>query len=158
MSRFVHSLMAQEDQVVDSYHAADVRLADAKGQFATQSVIDLYTIVEQVFDDAFASPPGFGKGQGRVVGIAERYIVLRHNLSPQLVAPLVWGIESQVQLGIILGDVVHQRPPVVAQSRAIPHNPFRVVSYLHLVNLGAKLRKKLGKAKRFGKINAIGTL
>ena len=133
--------MAQEDQVVDGYHAADIRLADAKGQFAAQSVIDLHTIVKQVFDNAFGPPPGFGKGQGRIVGIAKRYVVLRNNLSPQLVTPLVGGIEAQVQLGIILGDIVHQRPSVVAQSCAVAHNPFRVVSYLHLDDLGAKIRK-----------------
>ena len=63
--------------------------------------------------------------------IAERYIVLGHNLPAQFIAPLVWSIEPQVQQPVLLGDVVHQRPSVVAQSRAIPHNPLRVVSYLH---------------------------
>ena len=72
--------------------------------------------------------------------IAEGDVVLGHNLSAQLIAPLVWGIESQVQLTVLLGDVVHQRPSVVAESCAVAHNALCVVSYLHHINFGAKIR------------------
>jgi hypothetical protein len=53
----------------------------------------------------------------------------------------------QVQLMVMLGDVVHQRPSVVAQSRAITHDSLCVVSYLHHVNLGANIQKKKEKPK-----------
>ena len=54
--------MAQEDQVVDGHHAADVRLADAEGQLTAQPVIDLYLVPLQVLYHTLGSPPGFGKG------------------------------------------------------------------------------------------------
>ena len=55
--------MAQENQVVYGHHAADICLADAKGQFATQSVIDLYLVPLQVFYQTLGSPPSLIKGQ-----------------------------------------------------------------------------------------------
>ena len=75
------------------------------------------------------------------MGIAKGYIVLGDNLSAQLIAPLVWGIEPQVQLTVILGDIVHQRSSVVAQSCAVSHNALCVVSYLHHLNFGANIHK-----------------
>lgn len=72
------------------------------------------------------------------MGIAEGYIILGDNLSAQLVTPLVWGIEPQIYLPILLGDVVYQRPSVVAQSRAVAHNPFCVVSYNNFRHIGCK--------------------
>ena len=67
------------------------------------------------------------------------------NLSAQLVTPLVGSIESQIQLRIILGDVVHQRPTVVAQSSAIAHDALCVVSNDHFRHIGCKVTKKVRK-------------
>ena len=48
--------MAQENQVVDGYDAANTAFSDADGQFTRQSVIELHAVAPQVADNAACAP------------------------------------------------------------------------------------------------------
>ena len=100
--------VAQEDEVVDGHDTADAALADTHGQFAGETMIDLDAVFLQILDDARAAPDGFVEGHGAVLRITELEVRSGGYLAAQVVAPLVWGIETQPQAGGEAGDVVDE--------------------------------------------------
>lgn len=50
--------MTQKDEVVDGDNAFDTTLTESDGQFARETVVDLYTVTPEVFDDTVGAPEG----------------------------------------------------------------------------------------------------
>ena len=50
--------MTQENEVVDGDYALDAALTDTDGQFARETVVDLYTVTPEVVDNTIGTPEG----------------------------------------------------------------------------------------------------
>ena len=136
---------SEEDQVVDGHHTLDAALADADGQFAREPVEELHAVALQVLHDAVAAP--VGRAQFRVLGdsrgVAELHVFLLHDLFPQVVAPLVGGIQPHLQG--VGGEVVHECTAVASQACTVFHDALgiiaddRIVSHVRLKCLNTNL-------------------
>ena len=104
--------MAQEDQVVDGYHALDPTLADAPGQLPAQAVIHLHLVFFQVSHNASVSPQRLLERKNALLGVTEADPWQSLNLAAQVVMTLVRGVETQSQTVWQIGEVAHQRTAV----------------------------------------------
>ena len=115
--------MTQKDEVVDGDNAFDTTLTESDGQFARETVVDLYTVTPEVLDDTVGAPEGRpsltppveGENTGEKWGggIAESGTL--DDLVTQVVPALVGGIEEVLHIRVMTTQqVVDKGTPIAA--------------------------------------------
>ena len=115
---------------MDGDDASDACLAESHGELAREAVIDGDTIALQVGDNTAGAPPRLAEGGGATLGIAE--LGTLDDLTTEVVATFVGGIEAQLHVAIAQADeVVDKGAAIAAESRAIAHDALSINTYYH---------------------------